>query len=175
MSGPTRNDVALAQAMQEAFDKIAERMDRMERGMSNTADSAQRIADYSRKSLDQIDQTIIAEQNRAAVMQSIAETEVSNYQRRADAFLGAQPREHALVVHELPDGAVAARLERDRHILLLGDHPRAAAHGHHGHERLLEEPEPALAAAEKRLLFHERGDARRDIEASDAREASERD
>ena len=80
--------------------------------------------------------------------------------RRADAFLGAQPREHALVVHELPDGAVAARLERDRHILLLGDHPRAAAHGHHGHERLLEEPEPALAAAEKRLLFHERGDAR---------------
>ena len=88
-NGPTREQAQLAQVMQEAFDKIADRMDRMERGMSNTASSAQRIADYSSQSLDSIDKTILAEQNRAAVMQSIAEAEVANFQRRADAFLAA--------------------------------------------------------------------------------------
>jgi gamma-glutamylcysteine synthetase len=89
MAGPTREEARLAQVMQEAFDKIANRMDRMERGMKSTADSAKKISDYSSKSLDDIEKTISAEQNRAAVMQSIAETEVSNFQRRAEAFLAA--------------------------------------------------------------------------------------
>ena len=61
---------------------------------------------------------------------------------RALPSLGAEPREDALVVHQLPNRAVAAGLERDRERrLALERNPLAALRRHHGHERLFEQPE----------------------------------
>ena len=56
-----------------------------------------------------------------------------------------QPLEHAVVVHELPDGAVPAGLHAGRQ--RLRQHPLASARLQHGHERLVEQAERALGAA----------------------------